>query len=159
MMSSCSANITCRDAVIADMTACAGILNRWIDATAWMPRVHAATDVERHYRETVFADRAIIVADREGEVVGFLAQSPEAYVTALYVDERHRRGGVGARLLREAKKRAPDELNLWTFERNADAHRFYEREGFVAVGRTDGENEEGLPDILYRWHAAGGERS
>lgn len=28
---------------------------------------------------------------------------------------------------------------------------FYERHGFVEVRRTPGDNEEGEPDILYRW--------
>lgn len=159
MTNSDSAKITCRDAVIADMAACAGILNRWIDATPWMPRVHAKAEVVRHYRETVFVERAVIVADREDQVAGFLALSTDAYITALYVDEHHRSAGIGASLLHEAKKRAPDELNLWTFEHNTNAQRFYEREGFIAVRRTDGENEEGLPDILYSWHAAGGQRA
>ncbi|WEX76702.1 GNAT family N-acetyltransferase [Sinorhizobium numidicum] len=118
-----------------------------------MPRVHPATDVERHYRETVFANGPIIIADYQGETAGFLALSAENFVTALYVAERHRGAGIGTALLREAKKRAIDELKLWTFEHNTGAQRFYEREGFVPVRRTSGENEEGLPDILYHWRA------
>ena len=45
-------------------------------------------------------------------------------------------------------------LELWTFQINATAQRFYERHGFVAVDRTDGSaNEEREPDIRYRWRA------
>ena len=43
---------------------------------------------------------------------------------------------------------------LWTFAANTGARRFYERHGFVATRRTDGDNEEGAPDILYVWSGA-----
>ena len=38
---------------------------------------------------------------------------------------------------------------------NTDARRFYEREGFVEAKRSDGDNEEKLPDILYAWQGDG----
>lgn len=135
------------------MAVCAGILSSWIDATPWMPRVHSTGEVERYYRETVFAERSVVVAEREVEIAGFLTFSDDHLVTALYVDERHRGTGVGAALLGVAKKRSGTELRLWTFEHNTRAQRFYVREGFVPAGRTAGENEEGLPDILYLWRA------
>jgi putative acetyltransferase len=41
-------------------------------------------------------------------------------------------------------------LRLWTFQRNAGARRFYERNGFAAVELTDGlGNEEREPDVRY----------
>ncbi|WP_322882814.1 GNAT family N-acetyltransferase [Sinorhizobium medicae] len=153
MRNSDAGQVHCRVAVPADMAACAAILNRWIDATPWMPRVHPEDDVERHYRESVFESGPVIVADCRGEIAGFLALSGGGHVTALYLDERYRGLGIGAALIREAKRRAETGLELWTFENNRDAQRFYEREGFVPVRRTDGDNEEGLPDILYRWRA------
>ncbi|MBK5568575.1 N-acetyltransferase family protein [Ensifer sp. 2YAB10] len=134
-----------------DMAACAGILNRWIDATPWMPRVHDHADVERYYAETVFAERTVILAEEDGEIAGFLSLSDDHHVTALYIDKRHRGAGIGARLIATAKAMSPDELSLWTFEHNRDAQRFYEHQGFEAVRWTDGDNEEHLPDILYRW--------
>ena len=64
--------------------------------------------------------------------------------------------GIGAELLKLAKRERPTGLRLWTFASNAGAQRFYERHGFVEARRTDGsDNEEGEPDILYLW---GGER-
>jgi hypothetical protein len=36
------------------------------------------------------------------------------------------------------------------------ARRFYERHGFVAEATTDGDNEEGAPDVRYRWDAVDG---
>ena len=59
--------------------------------------------------------------------------------------------GIGSRLLERAKAERPDGLDLWTFQANTGARRFYERHGFVEVARTDGDNEEGEPDIRLRW--------
>ncbi|WP_077960024.1 GNAT family N-acetyltransferase [Ensifer adhaerens] len=146
-------SVAIRRAERTDMAACAGILNRWIDATPWMPRVHDHDDVERYYTETVFAERTVLLAEEDGDIAGFLSLSNDNYVTALYIDERHRGAGIGARLIDIAKTISPDELSLWTFEHNRDARRFYEHQGFEAVRRTDGDNEEQLPDILYRWQA------
>ncbi|WP_411079432.1 hypothetical protein [Streptomyces sp. cmx-18-6] len=43
-------------------------------------------------------------------------------------------------------------LSLYVFRRNAAARAFYERHGFTAVAFDDGgRNEEGEPDVLYRW--------
>ncbi len=41
---------------------------------------------------------------------------------------------------------------LWTFQTNLPARRFYERHGFIAVRWTDGaSNEERAPDVRYVW--------
>jgi hypothetical protein len=46
----------------------------------------------------------------------------------------------------------PGGFRLWTFRRNEDARRFYERLGFCVVELTDGSgNEEREPDVLYAW--------
>ncbi|AUX77288.1 GCN5 family acetyltransferase [Sinorhizobium americanum] len=154
MNSACAAQVRCRDATLADMKACADIFNRWVDATVWMPRIHGPADVERYYRETLFAKgTVIIIAESRGEIAGFLALAEEQFVSALYLDPSYRGAGIGAALLSEAKRRAKGELKLWTFAENARAQRFYERQGFVPIRRTSGDNEEGLPDILYLWRA------
>jgi ribosomal protein S18 acetylase RimI-like enzyme len=52
------------------------------------------------------------------------------------------------------ERERPGGLRLWTFASNTSAQRFYERHGFVAIDRTDGQhNEERAPDILYTWRA------
>ena len=65
---------------------------------------------------------------------------------------RHRKAAVSAlHCLRLHKSRFPS-LSLWTFQRNAAARRFYERQGFTLVEATDGSrNMEKEPDVLYRW--------
>jgi hypothetical protein len=43
-------------------------------------------------------------------------------------------------------------LQLWTFQRNADARRFYAARGFVDVEVTDGAgNEEMEADVRMVW--------
>lgn len=137
-----------------DVPACAAILNAWIDATDWMPRVHPADDVARHYREQVFPRQEVTVSERAGEVTGFLALDPQGCVTALYLAPEERGRGVGAELLNLAKARRPKGLTVWTFVTNAPARRFYAWEGFVERRRTAGDNEEGLPDVLFVWPGA-----
>lgn len=139
--------IKIRAATPADAKTCATILNDWIDTTPWMPRVHPHDDVERHYREFVLPFREVLVAG--DPVCGFIAiDSDEAFVTALYV--RNKRQGIGSALLDEAKRHR-NALSLWTFQANTAAQRFYLRHGFREICRTEGDNEEELPDILYKW--------
>ncbi|MFQ6554019.1 N-acetyltransferase family protein [Aestuariibius insulae] len=137
---------------LSDAAACAAILNEWIDQTKWMPRVHSHRDVEHHYRSAVLAARSVFVSEQDGTVTGFIARDGSDMITALYLAPDARGQGAGTRLLNAAKE-GRKQLNLWTFVINRDARRFYMREGFAEMRRTIGENEEGLPDILYEWRA------
>jgi len=133
-----------------DAAACAAILNAWIDATDWMPRVHTSEDVEAYYAETAFPNRRVWVAG--DPVAGFMViDRGEGQITALYVATPGK--GLG-RAFVDLAKSLHDRLELRTFVANARARRFYEREGFVVVRRTAGDNEGGLPDLLYRWEGA-----
>lgn len=143
--------MTIRPAKLRDMSECAEIVNAWIDATKWMPRVHPREDVAVFYRETVFAKFQVFVAENDGHVAGMVALAPENTVSALYVHHDQRRKGIGKALLDRAKKEAAGPVELWTFVANQGAQLFYQREGFQEVRRTGGDNEENLPDILYRW--------
>jgi GNAT superfamily N-acetyltransferase len=136
-----------------DMAACATILNRWIDETEWMPRIHLADAVISYYEEEVFAKRKVFVAKADQTIAGFAAVDEAALVTALYVDRSNRRQGVGSLLIDHLKILMPARLRLWTFQNNLLAQKFYARHGFVEINRTDGDNEEGLPDILMEWRA------
>lgn len=148
-------DIKVRFAALEDMPACAMILNNWIDETPWMPRVHNPADVVRHYRETVFPYEQTLVA-RQGEILlGFCTLSGENYISALYIAPAGRGRGIGKRLVDRARSLAPEGLRLWTFQANDGARRFYAREGFREVRRTEGDNEEKLPDILLEWKPEG----
>ena len=63
--------------------------------------------------------------------------------------------GIGTKLLEVAKRCRLEGLQLWTFQSNRRAHRFYERHGFVPAERTDGSgNQEQAPDVRYVWRPA-----
>jgi len=83
-------------------------------------------------------------------MVGLIAFRDD-WIEQLYVLPEVQGCGVGSELLQIAK-RAFDCLQLWTFQRNLRARRFYEERGFALVEETDGAgNEEKEPDARYLW--------
>jgi len=77
----------------------------------------------------------------------------EGWIDQLYVLPEAQRRGVGKDLLQVAQN-AFDRLQLWTFQRNAPARRFYKARGFALIQETDGAgNEEKEPDALYSGRA------
>ncbi len=149
MMSS-AACLTPRPAIASDARACAELLNAWIDSCDWMPRVHSHADVVDYYQHFVFAKREVwVIGD---PVMGFITLDvDENMVSALYTATPGK--GLGRALLDQAKH-GRDLIALWTFVANDGARRFYAREGFRQIRRTEGDNEEGLPDILLQWERA-----
>ena len=118
------------------------------------PPVHPASDMIRHVREDVLPHRAVWVADADGDVVAVMALD-DRWLDDLYVRPDHAGQGVGSALLDLAKALRPDGFELWVFEVNTPARRFYERHGLVAVERTDGAgNVERAPDWRYAWAPA-----
>ena len=112
---------------------------------------HDDDDVRRYVRDVLVGQRETWVADDGGRIVAMMSLSP-GWVDQLYVVPDRLGEGIGRRLLDLAKDRAPGQLELWTFQVNARARRFYERNGFVAVELTDGSaNEEREPDVRYAW--------
>ncbi len=75
----------------------------------------------------------------------------DGWIEQLYVDAGSTGLGIGAAMVEQAKLESPVGLDLWTFVSNEGAQRFYQRHGFNEVARTSGDNEEGEPDILFRW--------
>lgn len=131
-----------------DTTPLATILSDWIDQTPWMPRLHSR-DADRAHVADLIRSGGVLTARRDGMPVGFLFER-DCHLGALYLDAGSRGQGVGKHLLDRLKEDC-DTIDLWTFEANAAARRFYEREGFRAVERTEGDNAEGLPDIRMIW--------
>jgi ribosomal protein S18 acetylase RimI-like enzyme len=116
---------------------------------AFLPKLH--TDAEDHaFYARVVQGGSVTVAEAGGAAVGFLALSGNE-VTHLYVDPAHHREGHGSALLRAAQA-ANADLELWVFQRNADAVAFYEAHGFAITRTTDGSgNDEHEPDHRMAW--------
>ncbi len=120
-------------------------------ATFDFPPGYPDDDVRRWLTEELVALRETWVADDGGRAVAVMALS-EAMVEQLYVAPAWIGRGVGRRLLDHAKTRRPDGLDLYCFQVNARARRFYERNGFHAIAWGDGSgNVERQPDIRYAW--------
>ena len=126
-------------------------------ARAYIPMaVHTDDEVRNWIAEHVMPHLEVWLAEEpDGTVTGFLVLD-EDWVDQLYVEPSRTGLGIGTALLDLAKRERPAGLRLWTFESNVGARRFYERHGFSARDRTDGDNEEGAPDILYVWEPTAG---
>jgi GNAT superfamily N-acetyltransferase len=113
--------------------------------------VHSDHEVREWVATVLMNQCEVWVAEADGEIAGMMALR-EDWIEQMYVAPGHTSRGIGAKLIAIAQDRRPTGLQLWTFEANRRAQRFYERHGFVAVERTDGSgNEEGAPDVRYRW--------
>ncbi|GLW47961.1 histone acetyltransferase [Streptomyces sp. NBRC 14336] len=145
--------ITLRRATAEDALAVADVWLRSFDAALpTVVRPHSDDEVRDYFREFVVPRQETWVADTgDGTLVGVMVLHGEL-LSQLYLAPDWRGRGLGDRFVRLAKERSPRGLNLWTFQVNKPAHRFYERHGFVAVERTDGSgNEEREPDVRYVW--------
>lgn len=83
------------------------------------------------------------------KVVGMIAYN-QTEISQLYIHIGYQGIGIGEALLNIAKDHSSGSLTLYTFDINQKAQRFYEKHGFIIIGRGN-ENEENLPDIKYKW--------
>lgn len=111
---------------------------------------HSDAQIRVWVRDVVFVEHDVWVA-LDGDRILAVMVLADGWIEHLYVAPGWTGRGTGARLVRHAQGRARGPLDLWTFASNIGAARFYERHGFVPVDRTNGDNEEGEPDIRYRW--------
>jgi GNAT superfamily N-acetyltransferase len=117
------------------------------------PAEHTDEEHREYYRRHVFEgdDHTVWVAESEGELVGF-ALCTATFLDGLYVRADQKGNGIGSVLLDVVDATHPDGYELWVFQSNHGARRFYERRGLVEVERTDGSgNEEKAPDIRMAW--------
>lgn len=127
--------------------------SRHASAPAIPPPVHTDAEVADWYATVVLPERETWVVGPPGEVHALLVLEP-GWIDQLYVDPQLTSRGLGSRLVEVAKRAHPGGLDLWTFQANVGARRFYERHGFVVVAMTDGDNEEGVPDVRYHWSSS-----
>ncbi len=143
--------IAIRRAEPADAAAAAEVFLGSYAATYEGPRAHTDDEVRAWVRNHLVVQMETWVAIDGSMVVGILTLSP-GWVDQLYVAPDRLGQGIGRALLDVPKGRSDGPLELWTFQVNARARRFYERNEFVLVEMTDGSgNLERQPDVRYRW--------
>lgn len=139
-----------RPARTTDAGKIAAILTEANRAPPWKPHLHTGAQDVAHCGRLIDRGWVHVAEDENGRVVGFIARDGEE-IDALFVAGPDRGQGIGKVLLDHAKE-SVDRLELWTFQLNTGAQKFYEREGFTEVKRTDGSNnQEQLPDVRYAW--------
>ena len=138
-----------RRARASDAPAIGQVFLRARDLMTYLPRI---PDADRPKLGTWIVERHDVwVEEQNGRIVAFAGVSP-GWLDHLYVDPEEQNAGIGSALLDYAKQLQPDGFQLWTFQHNDGARRFYERHGFVVVDRTDGAgNMEKEPDARYEW--------
>ena len=143
-----------RQLELADMDAAARVHRLAFDhALPWLAGLHTPDEDRWFYRERMFTTCTLRGAFAGDNLTGLIAYHDD-WIEQLYVLPEAQGLGVGSELLQIAK-RAFDRLQLWTFQRNAAARRFYEARGFALVEQTDGAgNEEKEPDARYLWTRA-----
>jgi putative acetyltransferase len=139
---------------LEDMDQVAVVQRRSRDlALPWIKVLHTPEEDRWFFREHVFKTCELWGYFEDGELAGFIAFR-EAWIDHLYVVPTSQRRGIGSALLQVVQSKTR-ELNLWTFQRNTMARRFYEKHGFALIEETDGrDNEEDEPDALYAWRSA-----
>jgi GNAT superfamily N-acetyltransferase len=140
-----------RQLELADMDAAARVLRTAFDhALPSLAGLHTPAEDRWFFRERVFTSCAVWGAFDNTAMIGTIAFR-EDWIDQLYVLPGAQGRGIGTKLLGVAQT-SFDRLQLWTFQRNARARRFYEARGFALVQETDGtRNEEKEPDALYLW--------
>lgn len=142
--------ITLRAATAADAGDIAALFATSRRLLTFLPDLHSVEEDQAYIRDKVLVDYRVTAAERDGRIVGFMAEL-EGWIEHLYMDAAQLRTGIGSVLLEDTKSRN-DSLKLWCFADNLRGRAFYEKHGFVAVKFTDGDdNEARAPDILYRW--------
>lgn len=140
---------TLRPARSTDAGTTGHILWQFQDQTTWMPKLHTGAETVA-YCGLMIDWGWVTVAEIDDRVVGFLARDGDE-ICAMYISPDVKGQGIGHQLLQAAKAQSK-RLDLWAFQANSGALRFYRREGFVEVARTDGaHNEENLPDVNLVW--------
>lgn len=149
------ADVSIGDVKLCDLESCAAIA--------------CGSEIGRRYRfdrevlagsmRRALESGAIIVAARAagGAILGFAWIDPRGafgsapYLKLIAVDEKARSGGVGAALLAEFERRAPEKarvLTLLVSDFNERAIAFYERHGFAKAGALPDFAVDGVTELL-----------
>jgi GNAT superfamily N-acetyltransferase len=145
-----TSNVTIRRAVATDADETAAMFTATLKSMAFFPKLHSDEE-DRTFVARFIVETETWIAETSGRIVG-LACIDRGWLMHLYMHPEFHNRGIGSALLAHVKARHPDGFQLWTFQANGGARRFYERHGCEAAEFTDGSrNEEKLADVRYKW--------
>ncbi len=149
-------HLRCRRATLDDAGGIAAVFFSSLRLLTFLPVLHSVEEDRQFIENVILKECEVIVAEGDAGIVSFLARNGEE-IRLLYSHPDFIGSGAGSLLLDVAKKSSVVALELWCFQANARARRFYEERGFRAVRFTEGrDNEEKVPDVRYRWERAVG---
>jgi putative acetyltransferase len=103
------------------------------------------------WRSELVKSADIVIAEAAGEIVGFVTVDPRTgYLDQIVVAPEHWAAGIGSALIAVAKELSPTGIELDVNTDNAQALRFYDKQGFSISGA--GVNPiSGKPVHRMRW--------
>ena len=144
---------TLRRATACDAKAVANVFSASFRLLTFLPILHTVEEDRRYIQNVILNECEVTVAEDESGIVSFLARQREE-VRLLHTRPDRIGMGAGTQLIDAEKASGIGALELWCFQANERARRFYEARGFHAIRFTDGvQNEERMPDIRYRWES------
>ena len=102
------------------------------------------------WRNELVPHAAIIVAEQEGALTGFVTIDASGYLDQLVVDSAHWGSPLATTLIDAAKQRSPEGITLLVNKDNNRAIRFYRRCGFNEAGE-DVNPTSGRPVMRMAW--------
>jgi GNAT superfamily N-acetyltransferase len=149
-------DFTTRPAAAEDARAIAEVFSSSFRLLTFLPMLHTPPEDHSFIENVILEGPTVTVAEHDGAIVSFLARGEEE-IRLLYTHPDFIGFGAGSLLLDAAMRSGVAALELWCFQANTGARRFYERHGFKALRFTDGQdNEERMPDVRYRWQCRPG---
>jgi GNAT superfamily N-acetyltransferase len=143
-------NLSIRRAVATDAVEMAAAFSAALHSMDFFPKLHTNEEDIGFVRRLIDEAETWITIE-DGRIAG-LASIRGDWLEQLYLHPAFHNRGIGTALLTKVKQERPNGFQLWTFQANTGARRFYERHGCEAVEFTDGSrNEEKLPDVRYAW--------
>ena len=134
-----------RRATIDDASACALIIDDWIEKTEEILQFFYKHQLTEMIRDAIPLRDVWVIGQ---PINGYISYNPDLLqVTALYVNKRGE--GLGKMLLDQLKS-DHKYLQLWSHEFNKSAHNFYRREGFQFKNRKD-RGSDGIPELQFEW--------
>ncbi len=144
-------HFTLRRATACDADAIANVYSTSFRLLTFLPMLHTVEEYRWFIANVILNECEVTVAEDGSGIVAFLTLQGEE-VRLLYTRPDRMGMGSGTQLLDAAKASGIGALELWCFQANERARRFYEARGFRAIRFTDGaDNEEQMPDVRYRW--------
>lgn len=147
-----------RRAINSDANAIANVyLRSRKELVLFAPLIHTDESIYQWVHNELLPEEQVIVAEEMGIIVGMMSLTNNegiGRIRQLYIHPDAVGQGVGTLMIKKAKSILGSPIQLYTFQENTGARRFYERHGFQAIDFNDGSgNEENCPAVLYEWKA------